>query len=584
MGLTSITIENFKGIGAPVTIPLRPITLLFGANSAGKSTVIQALQYAWEVLENRNADVHRTGLGDEAIDLGGFRNLVHKHDLNRTISITLEYKVDYKGGLANRKYYPEREYVSNYLNGLVDESTINVNNWFPIDQISVSIETAWDALTEAPYISLFEVAINGEMFGSISFQNQPIQELRGFDDKACDFAIDRSHPFFWGPFESSQGEYSEYWSLIANSLQEKFAIISAEKYAKRYVERYGKESAREMIRELKTGSDFKNESTQEVAESSWTLYQASVIPQWGQILYPEKRGHGSIDTELACVLSQFICGAGESVLSELDGLRYLGPLRTVPDRSYLEVKRPRKSSWANGLKAWDTLLDADKDNEGNVPFIDECNEHIRGTLSLDYTLYREDLVQIRDNTLANVLMKIQESPDSVDDATRQFRSTLLYEPRLKVLKVLDTRNGVEVAPMDIGVGIPQTLPVVVGAVDPGCRIFAVEQPELHVHPAIQSKIADLFIKEAIVPARPKLFLLETHSEHLILRILRRIRETSAGETAEGFPDIHPNDVQVIYVDADENGTKINLLEITPDGDFAQRWPNGFFREREEDLF
>lgn len=65
MGLTSITIENFKGIGAPVTIPLRPITLLFGANSAGKSTVIQALQYAWEVLENRNADVHRTGLGDE---------------------------------------------------------------------------------------------------------------------------------------------------------------------------------------------------------------------------------------------------------------------------------------------------------------------------------------------------------------------------------------------------------------------------------------------------------------------------------------------------------------------------------------
>src|SRR5437899_13049360 len=41
-GITSITIENFKGISQPVKVALRPITLLFGANSAGKSTIIQA--------------------------------------------------------------------------------------------------------------------------------------------------------------------------------------------------------------------------------------------------------------------------------------------------------------------------------------------------------------------------------------------------------------------------------------------------------------------------------------------------------------------------------------------------------------
>lgn len=70
-GLTAITIENFKGIGQAVTIPLRPVTLLFGANSAGKSTIIQTLQYAWEILENRNADVDRTRLGGEVIDLWG---------------------------------------------------------------------------------------------------------------------------------------------------------------------------------------------------------------------------------------------------------------------------------------------------------------------------------------------------------------------------------------------------------------------------------------------------------------------------------------------------------------------------------
>ena len=48
MAITSITIENFKGIGDAVTIPIRPITLLFGKNSSGKSTVLQALRYLRE--------------------------------------------------------------------------------------------------------------------------------------------------------------------------------------------------------------------------------------------------------------------------------------------------------------------------------------------------------------------------------------------------------------------------------------------------------------------------------------------------------------------------------------------------------
>ena len=51
MAITSITIENFKGIGDAVTIPIRPITLLFGKNSSGKSTVLQALRYLRQICE-----------------------------------------------------------------------------------------------------------------------------------------------------------------------------------------------------------------------------------------------------------------------------------------------------------------------------------------------------------------------------------------------------------------------------------------------------------------------------------------------------------------------------------------------------
>jgi AAA15 family ATPase/GTPase len=56
MRLARIEIENFKGIGSPQAIDLRPITLLFGPNSAGKSTILQALHYLREILERGNVD------------------------------------------------------------------------------------------------------------------------------------------------------------------------------------------------------------------------------------------------------------------------------------------------------------------------------------------------------------------------------------------------------------------------------------------------------------------------------------------------------------------------------------------------
>ena len=92
--ISAIEIENFKGIGAPARIELRPITLLFGQNSAGKSTVLHALCYAHEILTHRNVDAHRTELGGDRIDLGGFRRLVHGHDPTRTVRLRFELNLE----------------------------------------------------------------------------------------------------------------------------------------------------------------------------------------------------------------------------------------------------------------------------------------------------------------------------------------------------------------------------------------------------------------------------------------------------------------------------------------------------------
>lgn len=83
--ITAVEIENFKGIRDRVRVELKPLTLLFGANSAGKSTIIQALHYAREIFEQHNLDAHRTRSGGDALDLGGFKNLVHNHELSRPI-------------------------------------------------------------------------------------------------------------------------------------------------------------------------------------------------------------------------------------------------------------------------------------------------------------------------------------------------------------------------------------------------------------------------------------------------------------------------------------------------------------------
>ena len=110
----------------------------------------------------------------------------------------------------------------------------------------------------------------------------------------------------------------------------------------------------------------------------------------------------------------------------------------------------------------------------------------------------------------------------------------------------------------------------------------IEQPEIHLHPAHQVELGDIFIRSA--KEQGNTLLLETHSEHLILRILRRIRETTENELPEGFPPIRPEDVAVLYIQPGEKGAQVIEIPVTEDGEFARPWPQGFFDDRVEELF
>ena len=171
-------------------------------------------------------------------------------------------------------------------------------------------------------------------------------------------------------------------------------------------------------------------------------------------------------------------------------------------------------------------------------------------------------------------------------------------------------NDIDIGLSDVGIGISQLIPAVVGALDNSQNygIFAVEQPELHLHPALQMDLGDVFI-DAINSNR--VMLVETHSEHLLLRLLRRVRETNVRNSKkyewrqssmtsldrdmseaiirdaenQNSKDhqLTPDDLSIIYVLPTSEGVEFIPLNVMDEGDFDGPWPEGFFDERVKEI-
>jgi predicted ATPase len=135
---------------------------------------------------------------------------------------------------------------------------------------------------------------------------------------------------------------------------------------------------------------------------------------------------------------------------------------------------------------------------------------------------------------------------------------------------------------DVGSGIGYVLPVLCSVCDEQVTISLLQQPELHLHPALQAALGDVFIENA--SSRHQI-VVETHSEHLLLRVLKRIRQSASGKPLDPTLRIAPHDVVVVYFDPRPDGTTaVKRLRISAEGEFLDRWPRGFFTERDSELF
>jgi predicted ATPase len=123
--------------------------------------------------------------------------------------------------------------------------------------------------------------------------------------------------------------------------------------------------------------------------------------------------------------------------------------------------------------------------------------------------------------------------------------------------------------MDSGYGMNQMLPVIIQCVlAPEGSLIAVEEPEIHLHPNLQAAIMDFFIEMA---KRDLQVLITTHSEHMLMRLQRRIAEQK----------LSPGDVAIYFFDIEQNASKATNIDIDVFGRIEGTFPGFFERDFEE---
>jgi predicted ATPase len=218
-----------------------------------------------------------------------------------------------------------------------------------------------------------------------------------------------------------------------------------------------------------------------------------------------------------------------------DAIHYLGPLRQHPQRSYL---------WSG---ASPSIIEPNGNN--TIPALISSQRH------------EDDLLSQVAEWLIN-LSVVEEFEVKPLDRDKRF-----YEPRITIG---DISNSL----LDVGFGVSQVLPVITMLFFvPKGSIVLLEQPELHLHPSAQAKLADLFLH--VAETRKLQLIVESHSEHLLRRLQRRIAEPE-------YPFASPENIKTYFFHMGENGSEKEEVKIDEYGQILN-WPSGFFGDITGDL-
>lgn len=467
MKLHALHVENFKSFDDE-TFPLRDITLLYGPNSAGKSSILQVL-----MLLKQSARITGSQSDGELefrgplVDLGGYGASIKDHDERRSLTIGLE------------------------IHRSADDEDL-----FGFGQrMRFTFRHEWDESRRAARMSSARMA-----------------------------GLRRSPNVFATRSDNSNDLY--------------LAEAGARPLLQRWAEARGDSIPDVDLKDLSWVQGWLRRTPARAL--GWVPFWSPREIAAGR---PGRPVGGSLDSPRRRLLQQFIFDwqnwAYDSAFfieNMLNEMSYVGPLREAPRRVHVEGGSVAEGMGVRGERAA-RLLARDPD-----------------------LLWR-----------VNAALKMLEIPYEV--VSENLGGTKLASAlgELSALILRDKRSGVILTPGDVGFGISQILPVVLQLLLSKNSIICIEQPEIHLHPRLQSRLADVII--ASYRLRGNQVIVETHSEHLLLRLQRRIRGGS----------LSSRDVGVLFVDRSEEGSFATQIQLDKSGQMKSAWPQGFFDERLEDL-
>jgi len=556
--LTEFRFSNFKSFRKNQLLPLRPITLIFGLNSAGKSSILQLLRL---VRASVQEDLPFLPYDHPSIGLVSHRHVTHRMN-GGPISVTFSTK-------SNRN----------------QSESLSVSAEFQpeISRIDIKSERIFPSGGAVLHPLVFVGEEIAEAFG-IELVPNDLFEFEVMDGREVRMALSESdtmaglcEKYRWiDPTGQESDSVAKWFEEVRREARElrlvrghsHSSVIDLASICEDRLAAELDSSDRKSIPSVLAGLIHKNGLRMAYSVGSpANIRELGLIGPHGQNLKPVLSGDlGAIlrrhayRTEIAQAVwaesIEAITGvflryfnrvflnsdsdsrrsviALNDVRRQLSAVKYLGPVRDVPSRFAFDHSG---TTSLNLQSSSDNIVSKLVETPEAVEFINESFNQLEIRYRVELGHLRNDSVAWLDNT----------------------QTLFLRDPA-----------GTPVSLEDVGFGVGQVLPILLEAQMGGCLL--IEQPELHLHPALQGNLAETLVK-AVERTRGQV-ILETHSEHMVLRIQKLIRlgRLSADEVSvlviESAPDGHQ--------ESHSFASSIRRLDMDDSGRLVDPWPPGFF--------
>ena len=583
--LTALEIEGFQSISDRARIELNTITLLYGPNSAGKSSVSDAIEFLKEVSAHQpNWDQIKQMVDRWASHNHSEENISYqrrreasgfKEDLFRTLRLAVEYEFNFEDPDDDPETYSLRPGRWPKLGGWgrvdKDQNDPLSRDW-PNCKARIEIAISTDGTNELDSSIVFNHL-------KILVSNRPLIEISNTgdwdpmgEDTVIDFYDSWLFPFISDytyvnalnkdkdPFRNKRSKVdgSDVYRLQIRPVHRLNVLEHAYDDWPTGAAEEALDVTSEVVKYffynlnhlLKIGPPIVSaDRTIPYSERNLSNVDLKYTKYW----WPDTES--SATAPLKNLVSQI--ASKDFYVSALAELAHCYEIRNALN----------SDEWGSDYAKQKLTNHRAVDFQAKASQLDQLNKY------LSEDLFYDRLYQLRGSSILMVPLDT-----TVEDPYHSHY--ILSQPALTSLFLLDGKgNRVELR--DVGSGIPFVLPVLLSVLSPGLKFL--QQPELHLHPALQSSLADIFIRQSKTVTGSTI--IETHSEHLLLRLLRRIRDTTNKKVLDESLSFSADNISVYYFDPKLSGETVVIKMLVSDvGDFKNRWPKGFFDERATDLF